>query len=80
MALLKGSPIELFDRMCQINARGVVVMSKLVLPSMREQKRGVTTNNSSTTGVYQHPLMTHYCASNHAVVGLTKAMANVGGC
>ncbi len=67
--------IELFDRMYRVNVRGPVLMCKAVAPVMQQQQSGVIINNASVAGIYGTPGLTHYCASKHAVIGFTKALA-----
>ena len=64
-----------FDRMWAINTRGTVALTARVLPQMRAQGRGVIINNASSAGIYGTRGMTHYCATKHAVVGFTRALA-----
>lgn len=76
----EATELDFFDLMYRINVRGPIALTKLVLPIMKAQGRGVIINNSSNAGVYGVSGMTHYCASKHALIGFTKALAcEVGG-
>lgn len=71
--------VEDWDRAMEINVRGVFLVSKYVVPLMREQKYGKIVNMSSVNAlVGDKPkfLMRHvYNASKSAVLGLTVGMA-----
>jgi len=63
--------LQTFD----VNVKGTYLMTKLVLPIMREQGGGVIVNNSSDWGIVGGPGYTAYSASKGAVVLLTKSVA-----
>lgn len=67
--------VEEWDRIMDINLKGVFLCSKYAVPQMRTQGKGVIVNNSSCNGLvgdYGDPA---YCASKGGVALLTKAMA-----
>jgi NADP-dependent 3-hydroxy acid dehydrogenase YdfG len=66
--------IEDWDTMIDTNVKGMVYVSKAVLPFMIEHKKGHIINLGSTAGreVYEKGNM--YCATKHAVVALSHAM------
>ena len=64
-----------FDRLMQINVRGVWLCMKYQIPPMLKQGRGAIVNISSVAGLLGAPGMAHYAASKHAVLGLTKTAA-----
>ncbi|NCC87089.1 MAG: SDR family oxidoreductase [Clostridia bacterium] len=64
-----------FDRMFDVNVKGVFNCCKAVLPSMISEKRGSIINISSMWGQVGASCEVHYSASKAAVVGLTKALA-----
>lgn len=64
-----------FDRIMDINVKGVWLCMKYQLRHMVERKRGVIVNMASVAGLVGAPLHAAYCASKHAVVGLTKSAA-----
>lgn len=64
-----------FDRMFDVNVRGIFNLSKAFLPSMLERKSGTIINMASTGGITGLRNRFGYCASKFAVVGMTKAMA-----
>jgi 3alpha(or 20beta)-hydroxysteroid dehydrogenase len=64
-----------FDRVMAVNARGVFLGLKLVGSAMAERGSGVIVNVSSISGLGGSANVFAYCASKHAVVGMTKAAA-----
>lgn len=58
-----------------INLRGVIHGMQLVLPGMLARRYGHIINIASMAGRFAIPGAAVYCASKHAVVGLTEAVA-----
>ena len=54
-----------------VNVHGPILGMKLVLPGMIERRRGHVVNVASYAGKFEIPGLATYCASKHAVVGLT---------
>lgn len=67
--------VENFDKVMNVNVRGVFLGLKYVLPVMMAQKSGSIINTSSVAGLMGWYGITPYVASKHAVVGLTKNAA-----
>ncbi|QQK75746.1 SDR family oxidoreductase [Salicibibacter cibarius] len=67
--------IDDFDKVMSVNARGVFLGLKYVLPIMKENKTGSVINTSSDAGWAGEAGISPYVASKHAVVGLTKTAA-----
>jgi NAD(P)-dependent dehydrogenase (short-subunit alcohol dehydrogenase family) len=65
----------LFDRTIAVNLRGTWVVSTACLPAMVAAGRGFIVNVASTAGLRAYRYTAAYVASKHAVVGLTRAMA-----
>ncbi|MGK6315746.1 SDR family NAD(P)-dependent oxidoreductase [Neorhizobium sp. DT-125] len=70
---------EEFDRVMQINVRGVFECCKAVMPTMREQSYGKIVNISSGTFFKGTPGKAHYVASKGAVIALTRVIARETG-
>jgi len=62
-------------RMVDINVHGVILGMKVALPRMQARNRGHLINISSQAGKVGLPGGATYCATKHAVVGLSEAVA-----
>ena len=58
-----------------LNVTAVWRMSKLVLPNMRKNGKGIIINNASDWGMVAGKDAVAYCTSKGAVIQMTKAMA-----
>jgi ketoreductase len=68
-----GSDIERWRRTIDTNLTGTYLVTRAVLPLMRGGGRII--NLSSVLGRFGVPGYTAYCASKHAVIGFTRALA-----
>jgi meso-butanediol dehydrogenase/(S,S)-butanediol dehydrogenase/diacetyl reductase len=75
LALVIDLPVEEWDRIMAVNARGVFLVSRGALAKMIERRRGVIVNVSSISGKIGEPTLAHYCASKFAVLGFTQSLA-----
>lgn len=66
---------EEFDKVMNVNIKGVFLGLKYVLKQMEKQGSGSIINTSSIGGLVGHENFTAYVASKHAVAGMTKAAA-----
>lgn len=66
---------EEWDAMIDINLKGSWLTSKHVIPYMIQQNSGVIIYNSSVAGLRGMNRISHYSASKHGLVGLTKSQA-----
>jgi len=64
-----------WDAMMAVNVKGLFIMSKAVMPLMKQQKSGSIINISSGTWLFGIPYLLHYVTSKAAVVGFTRALA-----
>ncbi len=64
-----------WDRVMAVNAKGVFLCSKAVLPYMRSQGGGSIINISSGTVINGTARLLHYVSSKAAVMGFTRALA-----
>lgn len=76
LALLADTPLEEFERMMAVNARGVFLGMKHQIPAMIRAGGGAVLNTASAAGVVGAGMLSAYAASKHAVVGLTRAAAD----
>ncbi len=63
-----------WDTMIDTNVKGLLYISKLVSNLMIKQGRGHIINVGSIAGKEAYPNGNVYCATKHAIEGLTKAM------
>jgi 3-hydroxy acid dehydrogenase / malonic semialdehyde reductase len=63
-----------YDRMIDTNVKGLLYMTKLIVPGMIEQQSGHIINISSIAGIEVYPNGSVYCASKHAVNAITKGL------
>lgn len=66
---------ETFNKLVNINFKGVWLCLKYILPPMLQQGKGAIVNMSSFVGVVSHPAASLYSATKHAVWGLTQSTA-----
>ncbi len=71
---IQNGSIEDWDAMIDINVKGLLYVSKAVLPVMTERKSGHIINLGSIAGKEVYPNGNVYCASKFAVDALTRGM------
>jgi NAD(P)-dependent dehydrogenase (short-subunit alcohol dehydrogenase family) len=69
------SDLAHFRRHMAVNFEGVVTATQAVLPGMIARGFGRIIAIASVAGLKGYPYVTAYCASKHAVVGFTRALA-----
>ena len=74
-APFEKTSLELFQRLLNVNLMGTVHCTQAVLPGMKANGWGRIVNIASTAGLTGYAYVSAYCASKHAVVGLTKSLA-----
>jgi 3-oxoacyl-[acyl-carrier protein] reductase len=72
-----GHQVEMadFDRVCQVNLRGALLVSQAVLPHMIERKYGRLLHVASIAGKEGNAGMTAYSASKAGLIGMVKSLA-----
>ncbi|MXO32654.1 SDR family NAD(P)-dependent oxidoreductase [Apibacter sp. B2912] len=68
------SSIDDFDSMIDSNVKGLLYVSKAVVPILVANKRGHIINISSIAGKETYPKGMVYCATKHAVEAISKGM------
>lgn len=68
------SDLDDFERMLDTNVKGLLYVTKLIIPDMIERKKGQIINISSIAGIEVYPNGHVYCASKHAVNAITKGL------
>lgn len=74
-----GSVLELapeeWDRVMDVNAKGVFLTCKAAAPVLTAQRSGCFINTASIAGKKGAARVSHYCASKFAVIGFTQSLA-----
>jgi len=68
-------PAAEFNRLIDVNVKGVATVIRHFVPAMIARKSGVIVNLSSGWGRSTSPEVAPYCASKFAIEGLTQALA-----
>ncbi|WP_452230438.1 MULTISPECIES: SDR family NAD(P)-dependent oxidoreductase [unclassified Lacinutrix] len=63
-----------WDAMLDINVKGLLYVSKAVIPIMTERNSGHIINIGSSAGKEVYPKGNVYCGSKHAVLAITEGM------
>jgi NADP-dependent 3-hydroxy acid dehydrogenase YdfG len=63
-----------FEQMVDTNIKGLLFITKLIVPGMVERKSGHIINISSIAGIEVYPGGSVYCATKHAVNAITKGL------
>lgn len=75
MAPITEQTDENYDAVFNANVRGVLNAMRFEIPAMLKGGGGAIVNNASVAGLIGMGALSVYCASKHAVVGLTKCAA-----
>ncbi|MBP1920352.1 3-oxoacyl-[acyl-carrier-protein] reductase [Youngiibacter multivorans] len=68
-------PEEDFDKVIDVNLKGVFNCTQIVVPVMSDNGGGVVLNASSVVGLYGNFGQTNYAATKWGVIGMTKTWA-----
>ena len=74
LASIQEGSLEDWDAMLDINVKGLLYVSKAIMPQMVDRNNGFIVNIGSIAGKDVYPNGNVYCASKHAVNALNKAM------
>ncbi|HEY0141730.1 MAG TPA: SDR family NAD(P)-dependent oxidoreductase [Thermoanaerobaculia bacterium] len=74
-ALLYNMSMEQWDEVIETNLRGAWLLTKAVLPSMMQQRRGAIVNVASLSGVHGVVGQTNYSAAKGALIAMTRSLA-----
>ncbi len=72
---IEDTPTDLWDDVFDTNIRGVFLMCREVLPYMCKRRAGRIINVGSTAGRRGYVEQGAYCASKHALIGLSKVLS-----
>jgi len=71
---IENGNIDDWDAMMDINVKGLLYVSKAVIPGMTKRGKGHIINIGSSAGKEVYPKGNVYCASKHAVLAITEGM------
>ncbi|OAD46320.1 SDR family NAD(P)-dependent oxidoreductase [Polaribacter atrinae] len=74
LSSIQDGAIDDWDAMIDINVKGLLYVSKAIIPQMTERNNGFIVNIGSIAAKDVYPNGNVYCASKHAVDALNKAM------
>ena len=72
---IEETPEEVWDRILDVNLKGIFLLSKAAIPEIRRVGGGVIVNIASVQGLQSSPRVPAYAASKGAVLSLTRQMA-----
>ncbi len=75
MGRVEDCPLDEWDRVMEVNLKGVFMCCRAVIPIMKRQKSGKIINIASGTFLNGASNMPHYTSSKGGVVALTRVMA-----
>ena len=74
LSFVKSLKIDEWDRMIDVNIKGVLYCTAAVVPTMIEKKSGHIVNISSVAGRVVFPAGSVYCATKHAVTAFSEGL------
>jgi NADP-dependent 3-hydroxy acid dehydrogenase YdfG len=74
LSSIQEGEIEDWEIMIDTNIKGLLYVSRVILPGMVKRKKGHVINIGSIAGKEVYPNGNVYCATKHAVDALTKAI------
>ena len=74
LSLFKSLKVDEWDRMIDVNIKGVLYCTGSVILHMKEKKSGHIVNLSSVAGRTVFPTGTVYCATKHAVAAFSEGL------
>ncbi len=74
LSFFKNLKIDEWDKMIDVNIRGVLYCTAAVIPHMLAQKSGHIINISSVAGRIVFPAGSVYCATKHAITAFSEGL------
>ncbi|MCA0131114.1 SDR family NAD(P)-dependent oxidoreductase [Winogradskyella alexanderae] len=71
---IQDGDLDDWDAMMDINVKGLLYVSKAIIPGMTKRNSGHIINIGSSAGKEVYPRGNVYCASKHAVLAITEGM------
>ena len=74
LSFFKNLKVDEWDRMIDVNIKGVLYCTGAVINHMKEKKSGHIVNISSVAGRIVFPAGSVYCATKHAITALSEGL------
>ena len=74
LSFFKSLKVDEWDKMIDVNVKGVLYCTAAVISHMKEKKSGHIVNLSSVAGRIVFPAGSVYCATKHAVAAFTEGL------
>ena len=74
-ATVVNQTLEEWERIQRVNSTGVFLVTRAFMQGMLDAGWGRVVNVASVAGKFGAPYISAYCASKHAVIGFTRAVA-----
>lgn len=74
LSFFKNQKVDEWDRMVDVNIKGVFYYTSAVIPHMLNNKSGHIVNISSTAGRIVFPAGSVYCATKHAITAFSEGL------
>jgi NADP-dependent 3-hydroxy acid dehydrogenase YdfG len=74
LSFFKNQRVDEWDRMVDVNIKGVFYCTSAVIPFMLNNKSGHIVNISSTAGRIVFPAGSVYCATKHAITAFSEGL------
>jgi len=74
LSFFKNLKVEEWDKMIDVNIRGVLYCTAAVIPTMMNKNSGHIVNISSMAGRVVYPSGSVYCATKHAVTAFSEGL------
>jgi NADP-dependent 3-hydroxy acid dehydrogenase YdfG len=74
LSFFKNQKVDEWDRMVDVNIKGVFYCTSAVIPFMLKNKSGHIVNISSTAGRIVFPAGSVYCATKHAITAFSEGL------
>lgn len=71
---IQTGDLDDWDAMMDINVKGLLYVSRAIIPQMTQRQSGHIINIGSSAGKEVYPKGNVYCASKHAVLAITEGM------
>lgn len=72
---LEATPDDVIRRVFETNTFGVMTVTRVVVPHLRERGSGTIVNVTSSVGIAPMPLVAVYTASKYAIEGFSESLA-----